>query len=133
MIQRVEARLRGELQQEHAAVEAAAADETPSEQPSAAAAEPSAADAATSLVAPPLDGGAYQPEQTAVPHPVGAPVEPEHDREAEPAPRRRSPRAGPGLFLSDHQRRAIEFLTLLRTVVADPPPDEPPAPQAQSP
>ncbi len=101
MIPRVEARLRGELQQEHAAVEATTADEMPA-----------AADAA-----------GEQP---------GVSASPEAD-EAEAAPRRRTARPGSGLFLSDHQRRAIEFLTLLRAATADPPPDEPPTPQAQSP
>ena len=105
MIERVEARLRGELQQEHAAVEAATTDEAPTEAPAAAEAIGS------------------EPEASASPEPD----------EAEAAPRRRTARPGSGLFLSDHQRRAVEFLTLLRTVVADPPPDEPPAPQAQSP
>jgi hypothetical protein len=131
MIERVELRLRGELQQEHAAVEAAVAEEARAEEPAAAA---EAADPdAHPLVAPLLDGGAYQPEQAAVPDPAGAPVEPGHDKEEEAASRRRSVRPGPGLFLSDHQRRAVEFLTLLRTVVADPPPDEPPTPRAQAP
>jgi len=131
MIERLEARLRGELQQEHAAVEAAVAEEAGPEEPAAAA---EAADPdAHPLVAPPLDGGAYQPGQAAVPDPVDAPVEPGHDRGEEAATRRRAPRTGSGLFLSDHQRRAVEFLTLLRTATADPPPDEPPTPQARSP
>ena len=120
MIQRVEARLRPELQQEHAAVEAAVADEARPEEPAAAA--DAAGPDAHPLVAPPLDGGAYQPGQAAVPGPVGAPVEPGHDKEEEPAPRRRTTRTAPGLFL-----------TLPRTVASDPPPDEPPPPQAQSP
>ena len=136
MLERVEARLRGELQHEHAVVQAAMADETPSEEP-VAHAEPSAAGAATnahSLVAPPLDGGACQPLQGTEPHAAGAPVEPEHDREEETAaPRRRSARPGPGLLLSDHQRRVVEFLALLRAAAADSPPDQPPTPQAQSP
>ncbi len=105
MIQRVEARLRGELQQEHAAVEAATSDEAPSEEPAMA------------------EGAGNEPEASASSEPD----------DAEAAPRRRSPRTGPGLFLSDHQRRAIEFLTFLRAATADPPPDEPPTPQAQSP
>ena len=105
MIERVEARLRGELQQEHAAVEAATADEVPDE-------EPAGADAADD-----------EPEASASSEPD----------EAEAAPRRRSPRTGPSLFLSDHQRRAIEFLTLLRAATADSSPEEPPTPRAQAP
>ncbi len=101
MIERVEARLRGELQQEHAAVHAATADEEPAD-PEAAGDEPE----------------------------VSVPSQPD---ETEAAPRRRTPRTAPGLFLSDHQRHAAPFLTLLRTAAADPPPDEPPAPRAQAP
>ena len=68
-----------------------------------------------------------------MPDPVGAPVTPGHDRGEEGAPRRRTAHPTPGLFLSDHQRRAIEFLTLLRAATADAPPEEPPTPRAQAP
>ena len=105
MIERVEARLRGELQQEYAVVQAATSDEVPGEEPVA------------------TEAAGDEPEAPVLPQP----------EEVEAAPRRRTSRTGRGLFLSDHQRRAVEFLTLLRAATADPPPDEPPAPQAQSP
>jgi hypothetical protein len=95
-MQRVESRLRGELQQEHAAVHAAVAVDEPAADPS-----PS--------VTPRLEQGAHQPIHGEEPDPTAAPVEPGHDEIVARAHRtRRSPRSAPRALPSYEQARAIE-------------------------
>jgi hypothetical protein len=105
-MQRVESRLRGELQQEHAAVHAAvAADEA----------------------ARPEEEGIAEAEQVEGASELNSPVDPEDSTGERRRVRLRRPRSGP--LLSDLQHRAVEAMLLLKNAA----PDEPPTPRAQAP
>jgi hypothetical protein len=114
-MQRVESRLRGELQQEQAAVQAAvAADNTGATREDAIIRQ---------SASPPLEQAVCEPERDDIPRPPAPPVKPGDSTRIG----RRIP--SPVLIVDDRQRPSIATLTRLKTTA----PDEPPTPRARAP